>query len=260
MLRGLLSVIINMVLCTQLYAQSDGQFYSGYRYPMNNTLCSPVCTGAKVTIQVPHINPVDVVSDLVWLGVSDRLGGSSKLGQFGIEITSIVSGAPVWAAWYELFPDQSIQQIGGFSVNDGDVIELSMTCSANCTPSDAGQQWDISIINRTNGNTYSDTKNWPLKMDRVFAVVEEIGGVGGNVNNFGTQRFSNFQVQQSGTFSPVVLQPAGALWAQGSNFVMSSGPAIGLAGNDFNVCKVAGATGFTACASGPYSGLSGLGP
>ena len=264
----LLALALWCGLVASAQAQTNGHGYVGYQYPVSGN-CSPVCTGAAVTVTIPKTFSGSSTV-FAWIGITAPGTGtticSDCLGQFGFGYTS---GSLY--IWWEMACGgggsacNSVEHVSGLTVSLGDTLTLYMSCASNCTGS-SSETWTLTLTDITTGGvcymhtastcgTSGVTFNWPLSLSNIIYYVYEVDGI---VSWTPTGKFSGAMYATgspgSQTWLPIPMPPNSALWSQGSGAGASKSvsPSPPMNGNDFNICSPVVAVGLTPCTISPY--------
>jgi hypothetical protein len=277
-MRWVLAFVLWVGLVLSAHAQIQNSGFVGYQFPEAGR-CSPVCTGVLAQLKIPSFSGASTL--FAWIGAETHTGDGTVctaacLGQFGIKVTS---GA--LSAWWELACTSggtgcgSVTPITGFTVSTGDVINLQMTCTANCTGIST-ETWAVTLTDETTAavcNMHSATTcgssgvtfTWPLSLNNGLNAVYEVDGI---VTWAQPGSWSNLQYQTGLPGSQIThnwpLTPNNNLWTVGSGAgasksVSASGP-VGPNGNDFNICPPVTSATYNACGASWYGPTPALGP
>jgi hypothetical protein len=131
-------------------------------------------------------------SAAIWIGIDGQTYQSAIL-QAGIYISINSDGSQSYYAWYEWYPNPSIQFTPDrFSVTSGDAINIFITSSDS-------SNGEIVLENGSTGQTAYQSLNQPnpsatLGGQNAEWVVEDVGG---SLANFSSVRFSNCIAEDS---------------------------------------------------------------
>jgi hypothetical protein len=123
-----------------------------------------------------------LAADATWVGIGGASGGTDLI-QAGTQAI-VRNGIPTYEAWYELLPDASISL--DMRVQAGDSITTSLTQIAP-------DQWSISIIDHTNGQSFANTVNYNSSLSSAEWIQEMPTTTSGSIplDNFSSIPFTN---------------------------------------------------------------------
>ncbi|HUZ44530.1 MAG TPA: G1 family glutamic endopeptidase [Acidimicrobiales bacterium] len=180
-----------------------------------------------------------------WIGIGggndnpNQPTGSPTLIQTGVGEDVSAGGVASYYAWYEIIPEPETQV--SMPVGPGDLVTATITQSS--TPG----SWNITMDDHTNGQSFTESIDYPSTMDTAEWILEsptEINGASTGVAtlpNLGTSYFKNSTVNGG----PAPLSSGFAIQLNPSSGVVAAPSAPGPTGTDFNVCTYSG----TACAA-----------
>lgn len=274
-LSGLLGFALLFVAAGSSLAQIPGGGFVGYEYPSGR--CSPVCTGASVSLNIPTFSGASIV--YAWIGIQTFTGDgvvctSGCLGQFGVE-----DNHGTLSIWYELtcFTGGTgcgaVTPISGLTVSAGDTITLTLLCTLTCTGS-SGDQMSVTITDITTGltcfvlpggtcGTSAARFTWPLSLNNQVLYVYEVDGIvtwtpsGRWSGATYTTGLPGSQITNKTPLNAVTM----GLWTvgQGAGASKSMSMSAPLDINNFNICPPITSAVYNACAIGPYTNSIAMG-
>lgn len=141
----------------------------------------------------------DSTNDLYapWVGIDGY--GDSSVEQTGVT-TDCSGGAPVYQAWYEMYPQAPVYYDD--PVRAGDAIHASVT-------TDGGGGYTLTISDTTRGWTETTPGSYPGENASAEAILESPTAA---YPDFGRVDFTNFTIngQTAATFHPVALDASNA--------------------------------------------------
>jgi hypothetical protein len=124
------------------HANTSSTNWSGYAaYGNGNSFTDVKGTWVQPTA---HCNSRGQKYASFWVGIDGYK--SSSVEQTGTEANCNGKGNPVYYAWWEMYPDASVQ-ISGFPVHPGDTISAEVSVS--------GTAYTLSITNVTTGQNFT---------------------------------------------------------------------------------------------------------
>jgi hypothetical protein len=256
------------VLAVPVAAQvSTPAYIAGYEYPPGGVACSPLCTGVSASIVVPTLTANWALYE--WIGIYDGVGSGNCptgcLGQIGL-LANRSSSITTYTTWWEIAcssgnPPCGPTQNQSLSVSVGDSLTMTMLCTANCTPGNASQTWQLTIVDNTTGGSWSLSETIPTQVSSVRFAYEIIDGETPSFVN--PIRWSGLKVMQNGIWSPVPIVAAGLLYTTtntGPQASVNPSPPLGPNQNDFNLCYASGASSYVPCPISSYPNGVSMGP
>ncbi|MGA8757393.1 MAG: G1 family glutamic endopeptidase [Stellaceae bacterium] len=186
-------------------------------------------TSVAATIRVPWVTNQTISADnnvIAWVGIED----GTRLAQVGITLTINAQGTPSFGEFYEMFPAGAVPDPNmGHTTTGGDIVQLSITCTANCSPGST-QTWGMTVKNVTKGWTWAPSDTLLTNLSKFDVMMEDLN-TSNPMPNFGTLTFTNISVNG-----------AAPNWASTSAFQVTDGY-----GGTANPSSVSG-TAFSVCA------------
>jgi hypothetical protein len=169
--------------------------WAGYAVASDLQNPQPEVTSVNGSWTVPSVSAVGVDAfSAVWVGIGGQYGNS--LIQVGTE-QNWISGGPVYSAWYETLPDQSIT-IDSMQVSAGDRIEASVTL----LDSDS-DLWSVAITDLSTSQSFQTNLTYdPGRLSGEWIVERpDVNGVTSTLADFGTVTFTDCQATVGGNGS-----------------------------------------------------------
>jgi hypothetical protein len=199
---GLIYVLTNFVAYQTTLPDSGmvAENWAGYAVASDLQTPQPEVTSVNGSWTVPSVSDsgVDAFS-AVWVGVGGQYGHS--LIQVGTE-QDWVNGGPVYSAWYETLPDQSVT-IDSMQVSPGDRIEASVTL----LDSDRDVWW-VAITDLASSQSFQANLTYdPGRLSGEWIVERpNVNGVTSTLADFGSVTFTDCQAAVGGNGSISAFQ------------------------------------------------------
>jgi hypothetical protein len=166
--------------------------WSGYAAETNlSTPASNAVTSVSGSWTVPTVTGKTNAFSSVWVGIDGY--SSSSVEQLGTEQDTSKSGAATYYAWWEMYPNPSVQ-ITSMTISPGNSISASVTYSSS--------GFTLQITDNTNHQSFSTTQTsttavrssaeWIVEAPSSFSGVLPLA-------NFGTANISGAQATINGT-------------------------------------------------------------
>ena len=232
---GLIYVLTNFVAYQGTSPDSGmvAENWAGYAVASDLQNPMPEVTSVNGSWTVPSVSDVGVDAfSAVWVGVGGQYGHT--LIQVGTE-QDWVSGGPVYSAWYETLPAQSIT-IDSMQVSPGDRIMACVTL----VNSDSNL-WSVAITDFTSSQGFQTNLTYdPGRLSGEWIVERpDVNGVTSTLADFGSVTFTDCQATVGGNGSISAFQNVRIVMQQSSQ---GGSRAVQLA--DVSAL-VRGGTGFT---------------
>jgi hypothetical protein len=160
--------------------------WSGYAAETNlNSPASNAVTSVSGTWTVPTVTGKANAYSSVWVGIDGY--SSNSVEQLGTEQDTSRSGATSYYAWWEMYPNPSVQ-ITSMTIHPGDSISASVTYSSGA--------FTLQITDSTTGQSFSTTQaSATAQRSSAEWVVEAPSSISGvlPLANFGTATFTGAQ-------------------------------------------------------------------
>jgi hypothetical protein len=194
-------------------------------------------TAVSGTWTVPRVNAGGNAgsADATWVGI----GGvtSRDLIQAGTEATAIGPGQVRYSAWVERLPQPS--QTVPLSVSPGDVIAVTIT-------QQAGNTWQISMVNQTSGQQYQTTLQYTSSLSSVEWIEEAPAAASAGLRIITLDDFGQVQIQGASAVEAgqqVTIAQAGgkptSMYGRGGQPLAQPSP-LSADGASFTVTRVGG--------------------
>jgi Peptidase A4 family len=225
----------------RLNGEIESENWAGYAV----TAGSPY-TSASATWQIPSVTDDGVTSDteyvLNWVGI----GGfaDQTLVQLGTEAAVLSTGATFYFAWYELYSADIVYV--SLSVNPGDIISASLTCTAACSPGQL-QTWQLTISDATAGSAWTQSFQYQSSMASAEWITEPPYS-GGFLPLADYVRATYDPVDANGV-NPNLSLATNGIYEQ-DPYGETSNPSAPVNGNVFSTCWGANSAGLTPCVAG----------
>jgi hypothetical protein len=218
-------------------------YWSGYAV----TAAAPY-TSASGTFQVPAIRNDGATGQTEWESQWVGIGGyfDSTLIQLGVNGDVSPSGGAYYYPWYELIPAGT--QVLSHPVKPGDIITVSLQCTAECLPSQM-QTWQLTMTDETAGWSWTQSVQYQSSMVSAQWILEA-PWLNGELPlaDFGQATFD--PVEANGVNPNVTVSANGIQmsdpWGETSN------PSDPVGGNVFSTCWGL-APSYTACTAGSFT-------
>jgi Peptidase A4 family len=136
--------------------------WSGYAAETNlNAPAANAVTMVSGTWTVPTVTGKTNAYSSVWVGIDGY--SSSSVEQLGTEQDTTKSGAARYYAWWEMYPNPSIQ-ISSLTISPGDTISASVTYSSGA--------FTLQITDKTTGKSFSTTQSATAQRSSAEWIVE----------------------------------------------------------------------------------------
>jgi hypothetical protein len=216
-------------------------YWSGYAV----TASAPY-TSASGTFQVPSVTndglsgSTEYVSQ--WVGIGGY--GDATLIQLGAIEYASASGSSFYRVWYELYPAGS----AGIphSVRPGDVITVSLQCTAACSPSSV-QTWQLSMSDQTAGWSWTQSFQYQSTMASAEWITEAPGWPTLPLADYGQATFD--PVEANGLNPNLSLSANGVIMQD--PYGETSNPSSPVDGDVFSTCWGNGS--LTPCTAGSFT-------
>jgi hypothetical protein len=165
--------------------------WSGYAAETNlTTPASNAVTQVSGSWKVPTVTGKSTAYSSVWVGIDGY--SSDSVEQLGTEQDTSRSGATSYYAWYEMYPNPSVE-ISTVKISPGDSISASVTYSSG--------GYTLQIKDNTTAKSFSTTKSATAQRSSAEWIVEAPSSSSGvlPLANFGTATFSGAQATINGT-------------------------------------------------------------
>jgi hypothetical protein len=166
-------------------AVSVARNWAGYVVASDLTNPQSNVVGVNGSWIVPSVTDVGVDAfSAAWVGIGGQF--DSTLIQTGTE-QDFVNGSPVYYAWYEMLPQESIT-IDSMTVSPGDQMQASINLvDANSF------SWTVSIEDLTSGQSFQQNFNYNSTQSSAEWIIErpDVNNVISTLANFGNVTFSN---------------------------------------------------------------------
>jgi hypothetical protein len=210
--RALLSSVQPLPVWDTTYSTN----WSGYAAETNlNTPASNAVTQVKGSWTVPTVTGTTNAYSSVWVGIDGY--SSNSVEQLGTEQDTTTSGATRYYAWWEMYPNPSVQ-ITSMTISPGDSISASVTYSSGA--------FTLQMTDNTRGQSFTtppqtataqrSSAEWIVEAPSSFSGVLPLA-------NFGTATISGAQATINGTTGAI----DNASWQNTSiNMVNNSGTTV----------------------------------
>ena len=185
--RALLSSVQPLPVLNTAYSTN----WSGYAAVTNlSTPASNAVTSVSGSWTVPKVTGTSTAYSSVWVGIDGY--SSPSVEQLGTEQDTSKSGATSYYAWWEMYPNPSVQ-ITSMKISPGDSISASVTYGSS--------GYTLQIKDNTTSNSFSTTKTATAQRSSAEWIVEAPSSRSGvlPLANFGTATFSAAQATINGT-------------------------------------------------------------
>ena len=185
--RALLSSVQPMPLLHTSYSTN----WSGYAAETNlTTPASNAVTQVSGSWNVPKVTGKTNAYSSVWVGIDGY--SSNSVEQLGTEQDTSRSGATTYYAWWEMYPNPSVQ-ITSLTISAGDSISASVTNNSGA--------FTLQITDNTTGKSFSTIQTATPQASSAEWIVEAPSSFSGvlPLANFGTATFSVAQATINGT-------------------------------------------------------------
>ena len=175
-----------------------------------------------------------LAADATWVGIGGAAGGTDLI-QAGTQAI-VRDGTPAYEAWYELLPAASVSV--DMNMRAGDSVSTSLTQIAP-------NQWSISIIDHTNGQSFANTVNYDSSLSSAEWIQEMPTTTNGPIplDNFNSIPFTNATAVTNNVSENLLQLNAQAVTLvdgdRGSDQVLSYPSPIGTDGASFTVTRSA---------------------
>lgn len=183
-------------------SQDFSENWSGYVAPASNNAVTFVAGSWSVPLLHPPSDGMDHYA-VAWVGIDGF--SSNTVEQIGIDF-DWVGGAPLYFAWYEMFPLNPVE-IVGFPVNPGDLMYASVTYIGNDTMGNA--KFDMIIENISRNAFYTTTQTAsslnPANRSSAEWILEDPSSGGSllPLSNFGNTPFYQCTATVNGITAPI---------------------------------------------------------
>ncbi len=164
--------------------------WSGYAAETNlTTPASSAVTQVSGSWKVPTVTGKSTAYSSVWVGIDGY--SSDSVEQLGTEQDTSRSGAASYYAWYEMYPNPSVE-ITSVKISPGDSISASVTYSSGA--------YTLQIKDNTTSKSFSTTKSATASRSSAEWIVEAPSSSSGvlPLANFGTATFSGAKATING--------------------------------------------------------------
>jgi Peptidase A4 family len=164
--------------------------WSGYAAETNlNNPASNAVTEVSGAWTVPTVTGSTNAYSSVWVGIDGY--SSSTVEQIGTEQDTLSFGATRYYAWWEMYPNPSVQ-ITSMTIRPGDTISASVTYNSGI--------FTLQITDNTTGGSFTTTQAATAQRSSGEWIVEAPSSISGilPLANFGTANFSAAQATISG--------------------------------------------------------------
>ncbi len=164
--------------------------WSGYAAETNlNSPAANAVTMVSGSWKVPTVTGKTNAYSSVWVGMDGY--SSASVEQLGTEQDTSKSGATRYYAWWETYPNPSVQ-ISGMTISPGDSMSASVTYS--------GGAFTLQMTDQTTGQSFSTTQSATAQRSSAEWIVEAPSSISGvlPLANFGTATFTQAQATING--------------------------------------------------------------
>jgi hypothetical protein len=186
-------------------------------------------TSVTATWTVPTVSATSAGADATWVGIGGLT--SRDLIQAGTQAMVDGSGTVAYSSWIEMLP-QSSKEVP-LAVTAGDSVTVTIT-------QQSGNDWLISMKNRTTGGTYEVTVQYSSSNSSA-EWVQEVPSIGRglvSLDQFGTLQFSGASAVRDGkTMSLSGLGAKAITMINGQGQAIAQPSTIGADGSSFTVAR-----------------------